>query len=60
MYRLKNEIAPFLGLYLISIVIPRSSAAVGTSYGQCNFSSLGHEIPHSSAVGSFIKGGKSK
>ena len=40
----------------ILIVIPRSSAAVGTSYGQCNLSSLRHEIPHSSAEGSFIEG----
>ena len=38
----------------ILTTIPRSSAAVGTSYGQCNLSSLRHEIPHSSAVGSFI------
>jgi hypothetical protein len=35
------------------IGIPRSSAAVGTNYGQCNLNSLSHEMPHSSAVGSF-------
>jgi hypothetical protein len=40
--------------WIILIDIPRSSAAVGTSYDQCNLSSLRHEIPHSSAVGSFI------
>jgi len=34
--------------------MPRSYAAVGTSYGQCNISSLRYEIPHNSAVGSFI------
>ena len=40
---------------LILIVIPRSSVAVGTSHGQCNLSSLRHEIPHSSAGGSFMR-----
>ncbi|MCD4809210.1 MAG: DUF3368 domain-containing protein [Methanosarcinales archaeon] len=33
----------------------RSSAAVGTSYGQCNLSSQRHEIPHNSAVKSFME-----
>jgi hypothetical protein len=48
-----------LSSFLILIVILRSSVAVGTSYGQCNLSSLRHEIPHNSAVGSFIYiGGK--
>ena len=44
---------PYL-LFLILIVIPQSSAGVETSYGQCNLSSLRHEIPRSSAVGSFM------
>jgi len=33
----------------------RSSAAVGTSYGQCNISSQRHEIPHNSAMSSFME-----
>jgi hypothetical protein len=42
----KTRIFDFIG-------IPRSSAAVGTNYGQCNINRLSHEMPHSSAVGSF-------
>ena len=53
--RLKSH-APFLeeGERVIALSYSASSAAVGTSYGQCNLSSLRHEILNSSAVGSFI------
>ena len=44
--RFKIRVGEYKVLLLILIVIPRSSAAVGTSYSQCNYSSLNHgDIP---------------
>jgi hypothetical protein len=48
-------------VWLIDFIgIPRSSAAVGTNDGQCNLNRLSHEMPHSSAVGSFTRASKHK